>query len=63
MDTLASAAQRAAQTGMTVRETQMVGMEAANDRAQSEGGDPNLGREGGRPRIAFGRDLPARQAG
>lgn len=63
VDTLASAAQRAAQTGMTVRETQMVGMEAANDRAQSEGGDPNLGREGGRPRIAFGRDLPARQAG
>lgn len=57
VDTLASAAQKAAQTGRTVRETQMAGMEAANDTAQSEGGDPDLGRGEG-PRIRMGRDLP-----
>ncbi len=43
---------------MTVRETQMVGMEAANDTAQQgKDGDADLGRGEG-PRIRMGRDLP-----
>lgn len=37
VDTLAAAAQKAAETGHTVKETQTMGLDAANDR---EGGDP-----------------------
>lgn len=37
VETLASAGQKAAQTGQTVKQTQQIGLDAANDR---EGGDP-----------------------
>lgn len=58
VETLASAGQKAAQTGQTVVQTQQAGLAAAAGDQTGEGGDQASGSAGG-PRIRLGRDLPA----